>query len=118
MRASAAGVVVTNSPLSDAAQESAPTATRSLQPSPARKSIVCLQECGNQPLLTSASSSAASSFARQEARTDLDLASQKVHKSSGPLQMPFAPPLVGFGHAPEFPDCGSVADRYKLQTAS
>ena len=55
--------------------------------------------------LTSASSSVGSLFARQEARTDLDLASQKIHKSSRPLQMPFAPPLVGFGRDPEFRGC-------------
>src|SRR5271165_142967 len=53
--------------------------------------------------LTSASASAASLSAQQEARTDLDLASQKVHKSSWPLQMPSAPPLVGSGRDPEYP---------------
>jgi hypothetical protein len=49
--------------------------------------------------------SVAFSSARQEARTDLDLASQKIYKSSGPLQKPSAPLLVGSGPDPEYPDC-------------
>src|SRR5215471_11000770 len=55
--------------------------------------------------LTLASALAASSSARREARTDLDLASQKIHKSSGPLQMPAAHLPVGSGRDPEYPDC-------------
>jgi hypothetical protein len=59
-----------------------------------QNSVAAHSENGSEPplLLTA---SAAFSSARQEARTDLDLASQKIYKSSGPFQMPSAPPLVG-----------------------
>ena len=63
-------------------------------------SVAAHSDNGSEPplLLTA---SAAFSSARQEARTDLDLASQKIYKSSGPLQKPSAPPLVGSGPDPD-----------------